>query len=686
MENGQVQRLLTGKDTTGSERLHSHWSKSLVYKQIDQLLSGSEVVSPSHNETEEGIDEGESTFTDAFNTEGGADINSTGTNLTAFPIVDSSSGFSPIRIGRSPQSLASPSISKQPLVLPLDFWKMLDVYYAFTHAWLPISEKHDVLKTAYSYPSEGVYLQASGPGSGSHAELWAVLALTAHQINPRKDQADIDRYMANTRDLIPSESGPFDIGHLRAILLLTLIYVGRCECTSAWVMVGFAVRIAYDIGLHRKSNIRYPRQKHVLLACFIIETIVAKQRSLPAHLKAEDVMASGYLEEDGLEEWNPWDGGASDASQGQFAPPRHPAQTLSMFNDLVRTLQGQPDDLEDQLNDQRPTSTRPTPTRNTSSVGQQATNVSARNRQGRSDSSNRRVLREQQSLPENPTWTPQRLHSRIVKVWIETGSQTENSNPQVTVVQWLEQYVRSFGTATVPPTLVPILGSLSDVLDPSGNNVMLRNLINSISATWTRSPLSISHPQNSLGIAAQHLSPVSVTYDVPRPVLGRNHTNSTVEGIVLPAAVQQFHSTRDNRMSNDAAFFQTPVPLGMQSSSSLPHIGIPTMLDASSPNPPLQLQQHPAVQPSGSNFYSIPSDEGHAADLDAIFEEIAMLDGARPDDDRPQFMRNLGLGPDLDLSAFFGTDYQPSDPLFSYLQSDTYGQPGTDENNMYPGT
>lgn len=686
MENGQVQRLLTGKDTAGSDRLHNHWSKSLVYKQIDQLLSGSEVVSPSQNEIEEGVDEGESAFVDLFPAESTANVNLTGDDVTAFPGLDPSSGFSSIRPARSPQSLASPGVSKQPHVLPLDFWKMLDVYYAFTHAWLPISEKHDVLKTAYSYPPEGAYLQAFAPGSGSHAELWAILALTAHQTTPRKDQVEIDRYVTNARDLIPLECGPFDIGHLRAILLLTLIYIGRCEWTAAWVMIGFAVRVAYDLGLHRKSDIRFTRQKHIFLSCFILETIVSKQCSLPAHLSSEDVAALGYLEEDGLEEWNPWDGGAINVSQGQFAPPRHPARTLSMFNDLVRTLQGEKSDsAEIYSNNQVAANARSASILNAPSGNQQGSSVTSRNLQGRSvpENTNRRASREQQNLLENQIWTPQHLHLHIIKIWIEASSQPGTSSSQTTVVQWLEQYARSFGISTIPPTLVPILGNLSIILDPAGNNVMLRTVTTSLSSTWNRPAISTPHSQNLVLPAGQHLSPASVTYEPPRPNIQRQNTNSTVDGNTAAAAVPQFNTIRNSRVK-DSGFFQPPVPLGMQSSSNLAHIGIPTMIDNTSPHL-AQLQQHPGAQPSGPTFYPMAQDEGHPTDLDAIFEEIAMLDGARQDDDRPQFMRNLGLGPDLDLSAFFGTDYQPSDPLFTYLQSDTFGQSGTDESNMYSG-
>ena len=51
-----------------------------------------------------------------------------------------------------------------------------------------------------------------------------------------------------------------------------------------------------------------------------------------------------------------------------------------------------------------------------------------------------------------------------------------------------------------------------------------------------------------------------------------------------------------------------------------------------------------------------------------IFEELAMLDSVEPVGEHPQFMQNLGFGPDLDLAEFFGPDYQPSNPLLAYMQ------------------
>ncbi|GAB7348889.1 hypothetical protein MBLNU459_g7584t1 [Dothideomycetes sp. NU459] len=653
VENGQVQRLLTGKDASGSDRLHNHWSKSLVYKQIDQLLSGSEVVSPFQNEGEEGAEEGDGNLIDLFNPEGIVTANAAGEDLNVTSS-DPSSGFPSTRGGKSPQNYPSPSVLKPPFLLPLDFWKLLDVYYAFTHAWLPISEKHDILKTAYSYPPEGAYLLASAPGSGSHAELWAILALTAHQTDPRKDQVEIDRYMTTSRDLIPLDSGPFEIGHLKAILLLTLIYIGR--------------------------------------SCFILESIIGKKSCLPTHLRSEDVAVLGFLEEDGLEEWNPWDGGASDASQGHFAPPRQPAQTLSIFNHLVRVLQGQKTGLFEAQSGHQADPRRTTLLNASGSIHSDThrTSKSAQGRAGPGDS-HRRSSQGQQNSPSNNALTPQHLHLRVITHWMETIGQAGKSNTQTMMAQWIEQYVRTFGSATVPPTLVCALGSLSDDRGATSQDMHIRNMITSISATWTRLPITAPYAQNTATmvgqhlsplVAGQHLSPASITFDPPRPSVQRQNT---AENNGTAATAQQFNAVRDNRV-NDTTFFQPiTTSLGIQSSSAIPHIGIPTNTDGSSPNIS-QMQHQSIAQTSAPTFYPAPPHEGQPSDLDAIFEEIAMLDGVRQDDDRPQFMRNLGLGPDLDLSAFFGTDYQPSDPLYTYLHTNSFGQPLNDENNMYPGS
>ncbi|KAH9810071.1 Quinic acid utilization activator [Teratosphaeria destructans] len=67
-----------------------------------------------------------------------------------------------------------------------------------------------------------------------------------------------------------------------------------------------------------------------------------------------------------------------------------------------------------------------------------------------------------------------------------------------------------------------------------------------------------------------------------------------------------------------------------------------------------------------ANVLSLPSETaGSGAD---IFEELALLDH-EDSNHNPQFMQNLGFAPDLDLAEFFGSDYQPSNPLLAYMQA-----------------
>lgn len=73
------------------------------------------------------------------------------------------------------------AVRRASLKLPVNLWRLFDLYFAYTHCWFPIAEKHDVLKDSYSYPEEGLEMTAEAIDSGSHAELWSILALASFQ-------------------------------------------------------------------------------------------------------------------------------------------------------------------------------------------------------------------------------------------------------------------------------------------------------------------------------------------------------------------------------------------------------------------------------------------------------------------------------------------------------------------------
>lgn len=95
-------------------------------------------------------------------------------------------------MGREFESILSPSYANlapassstaAPEVpdLPSEAWHLLDVYFSYTHSWLPIMEKHDLLRTSYQYSQNRNNVPLFGYGSGDHAALWAAIAYAKFQ-------------------------------------------------------------------------------------------------------------------------------------------------------------------------------------------------------------------------------------------------------------------------------------------------------------------------------------------------------------------------------------------------------------------------------------------------------------------------------------------------------------------------
>lgn len=554
------------------------------------------------------------------------------------------------------------------LRLPADFWRLLDVYYAFTHSWLPISEKHDMLKTAYSYPPEGLRLQALDSRSGSHAELWAILALASHQITPRKQQDEIDTYMVNARRLLPQESGPFELGHVRAIILLCLIHIGRGDHSPAWVLIGIAIRMAYDLRLQERADIHLPRRKHVFLACYVVEEMIGRLHGMPCHLKGQTF--DKRLEEDGLEEWNPWDGGVNVTSQQALGLARKPAQSMSIFNRLLSALRDDESRRDEARIDQRSEADilRRTMSSNYSQTGA-SMSFSGNGKNEKTTADN---------AEDSDPWTPQQLHYEVISLWLRSErslSDARDSWPAFT--QKLKLYIQCFGAARIPPTGVPLLERLLSMLDLDIREAGLRNTIGSLSHIWRREvPIQAIAFQTTPG---QDASPASFLGD---PVVsGQRHSMSGMPSMHAMNLPPMYNNAFNVDHSTYNTFTPALEPRSNQASNipTQPNIPNPGVL---APNNFMAPSGQHASASSTSAMTFVPQEQSQTADLEAIFEEIAALDGNRQSGDRPEFMRNLGLGPDLDLSAFFGADYQPSDPLFSYLQPDSFGN--VPDNHIFP--
>lgn len=152
-----------------------------MYKEIDRLLSGSEegpVGSGGQRISPESVDEDQEMG-------GPSDvavltplsISATEKVGASRPDILSATEPAQHKTAERPLSLNTP----QTLILPSDLWQLIDIYYAYTHCWLPIIEKQDILKIAYSYSDDGVKVSPLAPGAGDHAELWSIIAIASYQ-------------------------------------------------------------------------------------------------------------------------------------------------------------------------------------------------------------------------------------------------------------------------------------------------------------------------------------------------------------------------------------------------------------------------------------------------------------------------------------------------------------------------
>ena len=673
--DGELRKALTGRLSTDSDTIQGHWSSSIINKHIDRLLSGgveadvllhfeatgplSHSVNPVQKLAGSEVDPSTQSARPPIATI--SNSNSRSTNAWTPGSTGSDRAIAIAEMSdpdHTGQAFPSPNLLIQPLTpastvllqLPGNFWKLLDVYYTYTHSWLPISEKNDMLKIAYSYPAEGLSISPGSAGSGMHAELWAIIALATQQSVDPSHSKTAESLMRQSRLLVATDHGSHEVGHVKALLILSMVHLGKRDWAQAWLSVGDAVRIALLLDLYTlasstrpASESGVPRCRHIILACFVLESIIAMYVKKPAHLTSDLMSRIGPIDEDGLEEWTPWDGTASGAD-------RQPARTLSTFNSLVALL------------------------------GQGMNHP------------NKEILASN-SINTSPS--PQLVHLKIIAVWrtVEDGSASTRTLLDI-AVKALNRFLALGGVLAVPPTFVPLLERLLKAHDSSAyRNILSQPAVGSLFKTW-----SMHIPEQSFAVPTS-VPTAHPTQSPPMPRTNRlSRTSETFASNMHAESLNAANTLEAMRGSDPATRLksspQIPNQQQQQKQPRLPQQ--PLYNTAQSQNVYNNNANINDLQPASTSnaASSIPievpmaayndqltpdffSEGGTNPDFDALFEEIAMLEGSRHAQDGAQFMQNLGVGPDLDLSTFFGADYQASDPMLAYLQ------PGINNNNFH---
>ncbi|KAE8351014.1 fungal-specific transcription factor domain-containing protein [Aspergillus coremiiformis] len=758
-----------GKEAEGSDALLSSWKNSAVLRDVEQMLTlleqpedeqdkelrapgdsdspqdaeGSSVLSSDALEwyVPKGLgDWRENSLTAGLSPAKSPTIESTANSHLIRNIRDSGTQTSsPLDVAEDPRILVTSPVQSQSNNLhssritsnhprlPPNAWALIEVYFTYTQCWFPILEKHDILRTAFRYPENDTPTSASSAESGDHAALWAVLALasiqdvsitTTRQL-PRASSGRTNpkQLYATAKSLIPGEEGVHDIGHVQALLILSLVKLGQQEWTAAWVLVGQAVRLLQCLRLDRPRNIQPTngddvkgsgRRKHVFLGCFTLETMVAMQTDQVPSLRKGDLMKIGPINEDGLEEWHPWEDQTglrpADSSRGNFH--RGPLHALSTFNRLVSLICI--------LNDL--CCLRQSATNSASQLEalerQLQIWISALPQSYRVDiqaSSARPVcphifglemMYEGMVAALNLQFAVQKSGANIQEI-LHKGRATESSKR---LLQLLQTYMEIYSPSATFPTFGMILSfsalqqgerrglPLSFDLDP-GLKHKLQSFVSHLATIWLiqekdfrgahlaemtpRTSLSVTQRQRGMSTIVSadqnsfHLS------EMPMSGSEKRRTGLTDSTRLDVCAADPFLS--NTWVFDDHAPLSLPTPPSSvkinrgvtetlqpasqsRESGSLRHrasISSSTRpISGASPLPDLtsfqSIQYQTPYSEPNHNSDSFLDIDGYgslqrpriAPDLDALFDELASLDGTEKGDNQPEFMQNLGFVPD----------------------------------------
>ncbi|OAP58184.1 hypothetical protein AYL99_07274 [Fonsecaea erecta] len=349
------------------DELHTAWKESKVLTELEKLLSRLEHAPSIHHKRKRDSEDGNEPAQPL------SDAQSDRPVLTPdFKVIEMSESHEPVS-HPSIQDLGpdlgecllqnrpgTPKAEQEPL--PSSASRLLDQYFTFTHCWFPILDRPATLRKFYEHtmPHKRRPLDTADLSC-----MWAICAYSHQQTGhlwsaphttPGQSVAEM-RSLA--RKLIPTDSGPFSFGHVQALLLLVLLDIGTGDWTSAWMLVGSAIRAlllssGLEVapskpltGLYPDSGINRPesaagfgpvpagfKQKSwqaVLQGCFVLETIIAIRLKKLPHLQSGHLSPSKLLEEDGHEEWEPWKAAAGHDG----AESREPAFVISCFNRLT---------------------------------------------------------------------------------------------------------------------------------------------------------------------------------------------------------------------------------------------------------------------------------------------------------------------------------------------------------------
>jgi hypothetical protein len=453
------------------------------------------------------------------------------------------------------------------------------------------------------------------------------------------------------RDMIPCEEKKFELAHLRALLLHSLVLIGQGANLSAWMLVGTATRLALHMRetgeLFARSNTPidsvWPGGARAFAACFVLDTMTSACLGQPTFIKAESQELIASLESlvgaSRPELWAPIVGFSSDhvnADESQHIS----IQPLQTFHQLIRFMLILSTSMDASRHGGGGAS-RKTPEDLVKCLDPEYAFC------------NTVVFGSAPPVPSAFLLQAIFLACTIYLV------RSYRSSLLSSFMEGVESGVSEFGRCASSPFVVCLLGIVQRCghLDRmhEAERSKWQSTLDSLKALWTQNSVEQSNyiPSNShTATTVQHLSP-NVVQLSPAAFSSVNYNGS--HGIITPAQTDSGYNIlrADDSSTRPQTYTYEGHGFPMYPPSRSP----------GNPNPMVSASSTLPFQPSaGSDQAAVYQPDavaaaGQAVDYDAMLDELGSIDYPDGLDMDPQFMTNLGFAPGCDLGEIFQGDF-----------------------------
>lgn len=213
------------------------------------------------------------------------------------------------------------------LIDPAKPMDLLDIYFAYFHPSYPMVDKRDIIKTAMS--------GTSNISSGKNCLLWTVLIYGWNLTELAKPHPDAKIVQLMQQLTICGLKSRHSIETVQSLLVQAMFFWGKQYWSNAYMLVGDAVRMGIDLGLHLSNAESHPTVRRTWKCCCMMDSLISGRLGRRPQVNTMDYI-DATEPEDSEEEWGLWsppvERFSSQHVEGTQRYVAEPGRIISTFN------------------------------------------------------------------------------------------------------------------------------------------------------------------------------------------------------------------------------------------------------------------------------------------------------------------------------------------------------------------